>query len=106
MRKGSAVGRKRRELRPEVLPESYQYRDDGCEVSQSCLRCPLAVCKYDDPDWRRRGKRDRRDGEILEARRRERLSATALARRFGVSERTVWRAVARGRAQPPRKRAA
>ena len=23
--------------------------DDGCEYSKSCLDCPMALCKYDDP---------------------------------------------------------
>ena len=93
------MGRMRKDLRLDILPESYPYRDDGCEVSPSCLRCPLPVCKYDDPGRERREERNRRDEEILGARERERLSATELARRFGVSERTVFRAVQRGRAR-------
>lgn len=97
--KGSAVGRKKRDLRLDILPESYPYRDDGCEVSPSCLRCPLPVCKYDDPGRERREARDRRDSEIREAHEQERLSPTELARRFGVSPRTVFRAVRRGRAR-------
>jgi len=31
------------------LPEHSDYEDTGCELSPSCLRCPLAICKYDDP---------------------------------------------------------
>ena len=94
------MGRARKDLRLDILPETYVYIDDGCEVSPSCLRCPLPVCKYDDPGREhrdRREERDRRDEEILDARERERLSATELARRFGVSERTVFRAIQRGR---------
>ena len=45
----------------DALPERYPYRDEGCEVSPSCLRCPLAQCKYDDPDWFQRQKRDERE---------------------------------------------
>ena len=33
----------------ELLPERYPYRDEGCEVSPSCLKCPLPQCKYDEP---------------------------------------------------------
>jgi len=29
----------------------YFYVDDGCEVSTSCLNCPLPICKHDDPLW-------------------------------------------------------
>ena len=25
------------------------YQDDGCEVSTSCLSCPLPECKHDNP---------------------------------------------------------
>lgn len=85
-----------RDLPLDILPELYPYRDDGCEVSRSCLQCPLPRCKHDDPGWLRREARDLRDQEILEARRREQLTVPELAHRFGVSERTVFRAVQRG----------
>ena len=84
-------------LRLDMQPESYAYRDNGCAVARSCLRCPLSRCKYDDPNERRREARDRRDGEMLAVRRRERLTVPELAVRFGVSERTVFRAVQRER---------
>ena len=95
--KGSAVYRKMPGLRLDMQPESYAYRDNGCAVARSCLRCPLPRCKYDDPNERRREARDRRDGEMLAVRRRERLTVSELAVRFGVSERTVFRAVQRER---------
>ena len=96
--RGSAVDRKTADLRLDILPESYAYRDNGCAVSRSCLRCPLPQCKYDDPNLkRRREARDRRDVEILALRRRKRLTVKEVARRFGVSERTVFRAVQRER---------
>jgi len=31
------------------LVKEAEYFDDGCEYSPSCLRCPLPVCKHDDP---------------------------------------------------------
>ena len=89
--------RKTPDLRLDILPESYGYRDNGCAVSRSCLRCPLPQCKYDDPNLKRREARDRRDVEILALRRRKRLTVKEVARRFGVSERTVFRAVQRER---------
>ena len=35
----------------DMVPELYHYEDTGCEVSRSCLNCPLPRCKYDDPTW-------------------------------------------------------
>ena len=29
------------------------YTDDGCEVSPTCLTCPLAACRYDDNQFYR-----------------------------------------------------
>lgn len=51
----------------DVLPERYPYRDEGCEVSPSCLECPLPQRKYDDPGWLQRYKRNERDREVLTA---------------------------------------
>lgn len=28
--------------------ETMKWIDDGCEISNSCLECPLPQCKYDD----------------------------------------------------------
>ena len=99
---------KKEHLRVDILPERHPYHDDGCDVSSSCLRCPLPQCKYDVPNSARQERRDRRDAEIMAARRREGLTALALARRFGVSERTVFRALGRQGAEEraARKRAA
>lgn len=35
-------------VRCDALPEHTDYRDTGCEVSPSCLSCPLPKCRYDD----------------------------------------------------------
>jgi hypothetical protein len=78
-------------VRSDTLPENSTYRDDGCDVSPSCLNCPLPVCKFDDPDYLRRSARNARDQAIIETRRREKLSVPALAQMFGVSTRTVHR---------------
>ncbi len=79
----------------DVVPELYPYRDDGCEVAPKCLNCPLPQCKYDDPGWMQRQRRQRRDLEVLAVRARERLTVPQLARRFAVSQRTVFRILAR-----------
>jgi hypothetical protein len=82
-------------VRSDTLPENTRYLDDGCEASESCLSCPLAMCKYDDPGWLRREDRGRRDDEIFRLRKAG-LPVPELARQFGVSTRTVHRIIQRG----------
>ena len=31
--------------------EYMDWKDTGCEISKSCLQCPLPVCKHDSPIW-------------------------------------------------------
>jgi len=73
------------------LPEHYQYQDDGCEVSPSCLRCPLPKCKYDDPGWLKRRARRQRDERIFRLWHDDHVSIEELAQRFGLSPRSVFR---------------
>jgi len=75
----------------DKVPELYPYKDDGCEFSPSCLNCAFPRCKYDDPGWMQRERRRKRDRAVLEARQRDRLTVLQLARRFRVSERTIFR---------------
>ena len=82
----------------DAVPESYPYRDDGCEVSPSCLRCPLPQCKYDDPGWFQRQKRDVRDREVVTALRQDGLSVPEAAARFTLSQRTIFRILSRAAA--------
>ena len=79
----------------DVIPERYPYHDEGCEVSPSCLRCPLPRCKYDDPGWYQRQKRTGRDLEIVMALREQGLSVSEAAARFDVSQRTIFRILSR-----------
>ncbi len=80
----------------DAVPEDFPYRDEGCEVSPSCLRCPLPQCKYDDPGWFLREKRRERDEEVLSAMRRQKLSVPEAAARFDISQRTIFRILQRG----------
>ena len=75
----------------KTIPESYEYEDTGCEVSPSCLNCPLPQCKYDDPIGFRRSRRLARDLEVLTAMRVEGLTVEQAAKRFSVTVRTVYR---------------
>ena len=77
----------------DLPPEYCQYRDEGCEMAISCLRCPLPKCIYDQPRGRQRWLKRTRDREIA------RLFTTGdkgikeLALEFSVSQRTVQRAL-------------
>ena len=79
----------------DALPERYPYRDEGCEVSPSCLRCPLPQCKYDDPGWFQKEKRKGRDREVMLALQDNGLSVPEAATRFALSQRTVFRILRR-----------
>lgn len=86
-------------VRSDTLPENTRYLDDGCEASNSCLTCPLSMCKYDDPGWLRRQDRGERDDQIFRLRKAG-ISVPELARQFRVSTRTVHRIIQRGGSSP------
>ena len=81
----------------DTVPEMYHYEDTGCEVSLSCLNCPLPQCKYDDPVWFQRYRRMGRDLEVWRTIHSESLTAEEAAHRFSVTVRTVFRIMRRCR---------
>ncbi len=87
--------------RDDALPEQTRYRDEGCDLSPSCLNCPLPRCRYDQPGGVRRLRTLGRDEEIVRLRRSERVPIDHLARRFGVSRRTVFRILKRDNGSRP-----
>ena len=89
-----------RRARRDSLPEYTPYQDTGCEVHNSCLTCPLVRCRYDEPGGARKLMSDQRDRSIVMMQR-SGATVTTIARRFGVSRRTVFRALARERTPPP-----
>lgn len=78
----------------DALPEHLDYRDGGCDLAPSCLRCPLARCRYDEPGGARKLFQSSRDGAVR-ARRDEGIGINALAREFDISRRSVFRILAR-----------
>lgn len=86
-----------RPARRDSLPEYTRYIDTGCDLHPSCLTCPLVRCRYDEPAGRRSMATRERDGSILRLRRDQRLTIEAIAKRFGLSRRTVFRVLARAR---------
>ncbi|MBI2860823.1 MAG: sigma-70 family RNA polymerase sigma factor [Chloroflexi bacterium] len=79
----------------DLPPEFCQYRDEGCELSGSCLDCPLPRCIHDEPGGRQRWLKRQRDREIARLFRREGKRIRELAQMFGLSQRTVKRALHR-----------
>ena len=86
-----------RKVRSDALPEHLDYRDQGCDLAPSCLRCPLVRCRYDEPGGARKLLQDSRD-EAVWHRRGEGVGIDALAQEFSLSRRSVFRILARGRA--------
>ena len=82
---------------PEDASEFYHYDDSGCEVSDSCLDCPLPRCRYDDPKWYQRNRRLARDFRIMRAMQQECLSIHETAERFSITPRTIFRIMQRCR---------
>ena len=90
----------RRPPRRDALPEHTHYVDTGCSLHSSCLTCPLARCRYEEPGGARRILSDDRDRSILTLRHEQGLPVNAIAQRYGVSRRTVFRILARERSLP------
>ena len=85
----------------DTVPEFYHYEDTGCEVSPSCLNCPLPQCKYDDPVWFQQHRRTDRDLKVLTTMRLENLTVEQAAERFSVTVRTIFRIMRRCRQAMP-----
>ncbi len=88
--------RRHRGAPPDRVPELTHYRDDGCRVWPSCLSCPLVRCIYDEPRQGRGATTRLRDAEIARLFR-EGWSARALALRYGVHRRSIFRILRRER---------
>jgi len=85
-----------RSPRRDALPEHTHYADTGCDLHVSCLTCPLVRCRYDEPGGARKLLSEDRDRDILSLRRQGR-PVSAIAARFGISRRTVFRVLAHDR---------
>ena len=86
-------------VRSDALPEFTRYRDNGCDVSPSCLTCPLPRCRYEEPGGLRALLNKTRDEQIV-AQRATGVPVAELATRFGVSRRTVFRVLGNKARQP------
>ena len=86
----------------DLPPEYCHYRDEGCEFADSCLSCPLTKCIYDEPGGRQRWLKRQRDGRIARLFTVERKRVKELALMFGLSQRTVQRALKNSLLTPSR----
>jgi hypothetical protein len=82
-------------VRRDMLPDGADYVDTGCELAPSCLRCPFDPCKYDVPGAGYAMSRAQRDREIALLRSKYDAPLPLLAHTYGVSLRTVKRALRR-----------
>ena len=87
--------REESELVPDRLPDYSEYRDQGCDLSPSCLRCPLPKCRYDKQEGGRRVSKRLRDLEIFRQRTASGRSISELATEFDLSKRTIQRIIRR-----------
>lgn len=81
-----------------VLPTDNAYT---CDEAPKCTDCPLPFCKFEVKAYDQTKAFNRKQQEILAIILNEGLSTPEAADRFGISERTVYRIKARGRASPP-----
>ncbi len=77
----------------DLPPEYCHYRDEGCDLSDSCLDCPFARCIYDEPGGKQRWLKKLRAREMVRLFTTKGKGIKELALMFGVSQRTVQRAL-------------
>jgi hypothetical protein len=77
----------------DLPPEYCRYRDEGCDLSGSCLNCPFPNCVYEEPGGRQRWVKKIRAREMARLFTTRGKSVKELALIFGVSQRTVQRAL-------------
>jgi hypothetical protein len=88
----------------EPLPKVSDHDDvpattDGCRVSVSCLCCPLEECAYETPSTTKAWLQDRRVLEVFGKYQRlgTALAVTETGKALKVTERTIYRALARNK---------
>ena len=77
----------------DLPPEYCHYRDEGCDLADSCLNCPLPKCIYDEPGGKQHWLKRLRAGEMARLFTTEGKGIKELALMFDVSQRTVQRAL-------------
>ena len=86
----------------DLLPDDINWQDEGCELFPSCLNCPLPKCVEDEPRGQQRLRMETRKRRMVELRCLGR-SVKEIAGFFGVSRRTVERALSPMKSRSGRK---
>ena len=81
------------DITQDLLPEQIRYKDEGCDLANSCLNCPYEECIYDKPGGKRHRKKKERSAEMIRLYNEEGKAIKELAAIYGVSKRTVQRAL-------------
>ena len=81
------------EVELDLPPEYCHYQDEGCEFADSCLNCPFTKCIYDEAGGKQRWLKRLRAREMARLFTTEGKGIKELAQIFGVSQRTVQRAL-------------
>lgn len=76
------------------MSEYVPMNDTGCDVSPSCLSCPLPECKFENPAYTPHQSDKHRLYAGVYAARLAGETVNGLAERFGISSRTVSRIIA------------
>ena len=79
----------------DLPPEYCHYRDEGCDLADSCLNCPVPRCIYDQSRGKQRWLKRLRDREIIRLAGTEGKGVQELATMFRLSQITVQRALKR-----------
>ncbi len=77
----------------DLLPEHVGYKDEGCDLANSCLNCPYEECIYERPGGKRHWIKKERSAEMIRLHTMEGKAVKELAAIYGVSKRTVQRAL-------------
>ena len=77
----------------DLPPEYCHYRDEGCDLAESCLNCPFPNCIYDELGGKQRWLKKLRAREMVRLFTTKGRGIKELASMFGVSSRTVQRAL-------------
>ena len=87
--------------REDALPEHADYRDTGCDLAPSCLRCPFERCKYDLKRSERSPSMHARDREIVLLRQKYRAPIHMLCQTYGLSRRSIFRILRAAKSPAP-----
>ena len=77
----------------DLPPEYCHYRDEGCEFADACLDCPFPQCLYDEPRGKQRWLKELRNKEIARMYSGGGWGVKEMALLFGLSQRTIQRAL-------------